>query len=136
MARCIPSLAEVGIYTYGNKSKNPNRPQVNYVVNVERIRDPQSNRGFKKTYADGRAGEVLDFVKEDPRMEAILDNIRIICHTHLRSPAADGHWLAIGIMDHHGHWIAPAVGELVCNALCRDGYKVNIAHYDLMTEVV
>lgn len=136
MPRVIPATAEVGIYTFGVKAKNPHRPQVHYLIDVAGLRDPMSNRGFKKSYADGRAGEVLEFVQEDPRMEAILDTIRILCHTHLRSNAADGKWLSIGIADYHGRWTSPAVGEIVTNALCRDGYRVNLAHYDLMTEVM
>jgi RNase adaptor protein for sRNA GlmZ degradation len=95
------------------------------------MRDPMSNRGFKQKFADGRPGEVQKFVAEDPRYDAILDTVKFLAHTQLRSAAATGKWLTISIRDHHGKWIAPAVGELLADALTRDGYKVHVYHQDL-----
>lgn len=129
--RTSANISEVGIYTFGSKVVTTNRPQVNYIIDVAGLRDPQSNRGFRRLYADGRSSEVVSYVKEDPRIPAILDTIKMLTHIHLRSQAADFKWLSFGIRDHHGTWIGPAVGEIATEALDLDGYKVNLFHYDL-----
>lgn len=131
--RVSPSESEIGIYTFGDKVVTTlPRPAVNYLIHVAGLRDPMSNRGFSKTYTDGRPIVVQDFVKEDPRYEAILDSVRFLAHVHLRSEARDNKWLSMAIVDHHGKWIAPAVGELVSHALDYSGYKVSLFHFDLM----
>lgn len=125
--------AEVGIYTFGKDS--PNRPStVQYIFEVAGLRDPQSNRGFSKTYKDGRPGEVQNYVEDDPRVKAIIQEIRAFAYMHLRSDAKDNKWLSFGIKDNHGRWIAPAVGELVAERLSQLKYGVYLCHCDLDKE--
>lgn len=123
--------AELGIYTYGRLVPREAPPMSQYVIDVAGLRDPLSNRGFKHKYSDGRPGEVQDFVREDSRMNAILDTVKLIAHMQLRSMAGDGKWLSFGIRDHHGKWIAPAVGEILADELSRAGYKVALHHHDV-----
>lgn len=135
MPRVAPTNAEVGLYTWGTKIVRQYHPSVNYAINVAGLRDPSSNRGFNKKYADGRPAEVCEFVKEDSRYEAISDTIQMLTHMHLRGEGRDNRWLSIGVVDFHGKWIAPAVAELVANELSQAGYRVSLFHYDLKGNV-
>jgi hypothetical protein len=129
--RVDPSQAEIGIYTWGTKIPREYVPVANYIVNVAGFRDPQSNRGFKKKFLDGRGGEIQEYVSEDPRFVAVSDTVLMLAYVHLRSEAKDNKWLSIGLTDYHGLWIAPAVGELVADLLSDLNYKVSLFHYDI-----
>jgi hypothetical protein len=129
MPRVDHAKAELGIYTFGKDS--PNRPgSVQYIIDCAGLRDPGSSGSLRKTYTDGRPGEVQQYVNEDPRVRAIIETIRTIAFMHLRSQGADGKWLSFGLQDHHGKWIAPAVGELAADALSNAGYGVSLHHSD------
>jgi len=124
--------ADIVLYTYGKKVKSKRSiPNVDYVIDVDGLRDPLSNRGFKRTHADGRPGAIQDFVKEDPRVGSIVDTVKLLGEVHLRSKARDHAWISVALRDHHGRWIAPAVGEIVAGALDSEGYKVYLSHVDL-----
>ena len=125
--RVAAGNAEVGVYTCGRDTQISTQ----YIIDVSGLRDPGSNRGFNVKYKNGLPGEVQDFVKEDSRVAAIVDTIHLITHLNLRSEAADGGWLAFMIRDHHGKWIAPAVGEIVADSLSNLGYKVSVIHWGL-----
>lgn len=131
MPRVAPSAAEIGIYTWGSKVPRSYTPIASYIVDVAGLRDPQSNRGFKKRHPHGCAGEIQEYVKEDPRYPAISDMVKMLAHLHLRSDAQDGKWLTIALVDFHGRWIAPAVAELVSDELSSAGFRVSCFHYDL-----
>lgn len=134
MPRVKPYEAQVGIYTYGEKGKAASVPNAQYVINVAGLRDPSSNRGYRQKYKDGRPGEIQDYVKEDPRVEAIVHQIKMLAHIGLRSDAQDGKFLSFALRDHHGVWIAPAIGEIVTDALDREGYAVALFHFELSKE--
>jgi hypothetical protein len=124
------SKAELGIYSFGKDS--PNRvPTCQYYIDVAGLRDPGSSGLIRKEYKDGRAGGVQSYIKEDPRVTAVIEQIRMIAFMHLRSQARDNKWLSFGLMDHHGRWIAPAVAELAAEELDRLAYDISVFHADL-----
>lgn len=131
--RVESSQAEIGLYTWGKKVSKTTVPLASYVIDVSGFRDPMSNRGFRKLYPDGRCGEVQKYVKEDPRYPAISDSVRMIAEMHLRGEGSDSKWVSIGIMDYHGLWIAPPIGELLADELDRAGFRVSLYHYDVLT---
>jgi hypothetical protein len=40
--------------------------------------------------------------------------------------------ISIGIADHHGKWIAPALTELAAKHITNCRYPVKVVHYDLL----
>ncbi len=133
MPRVEPGKADVGIYTCG-RDTSP-QPNVQYIIDVSGLRDPLSNRGFRHTEKDGRSLAVQKFVKEDSRIGAILSDVAMITHVTLQYNSSNPSWLAFSFRDHHGQWIAPAVGELVADHLCSLGYNVSVHHFGLMDRV-
>jgi hypothetical protein len=118
--------SQVSIYTYGKVS--PVQPGAAYVIDVMGLRDPMSNRGFRQRYEDGRPGEVQDYVKGDPRLQAIIDEVRLLAYLHV--DCEQDKWISIGVRDFHGKWISPAVGELIAEALDNLGYRTYVYHYE------
>jgi hypothetical protein len=129
MPRVAQNEAEVGIYTFGKLTEHP--PNWTYLIDVAGLRDPSSNRGFRKTYSDGRPGEIQTYMRDDPRVPAIIDTIKMITWMNLRSEARDNRWLSFGLRDHHGIWIAPPIGEIVADSLSNLGFKVSLFHHEL-----
>jgi RNase adaptor protein for sRNA GlmZ degradation len=130
MPRVDHSKAEVGIYTFAAES--PNRVATcQYLINVVGLRDPSSSGMIRSVHKDGRPGEVQDYIQEDPRVKAVVDQIRLLTYMHLKSEGRDGKWLSFGIHDHHGKWIAPAIGEIAARTLDTAGYHVSLFHADL-----
>lgn len=132
MPRVTLTQAEIALYTYGRKVKTGRVvPSSDYVIDVDGLRDPLSNRGFKNEFRDGRPVKVREFIKEDPRVPAIIDTVKLLVEAHVRSVGHDRTWVAISLRDHHGKWIAPAIGEVLADTLAADGYKVSLMHIDL-----
>lgn len=127
MSRASCTDAELGLYSYGRIAKGA-KPNVCYIIDVSGLRDPQTNRGFRNNYKDGRAGEVQKYVAEDPRIEAIVDQVKLLAEMHLRGNGADKQWLTFGFRDHHGRWTSPAVCEIVADVMDRSGFKVHVSH--------
>jgi hypothetical protein len=122
--------AEVGIYTFGRDSSNK-VSTTQYVIDVAGLRDPGSSGLIRSMHKDGRPGEVQAYINEDPRVKAVTDTIRMLAFMHLKSDGRDGKWLSFGLQDHHGKWIAPAIGEIAAGILDMAGYKVSLWHADL-----
>lgn len=132
MARTGVGQAEVGIYTYGKKTTTT-PPTTAYVIDVCGLRDPQASGDMRRANGDGRTIACQQYVKQDKRVEAIVDQIKLLAHMHKRSSAADQKWLSFAIADHHGRYLAPAIGELAANALSNMGFKVSCWHTELET---
>jgi RNase adaptor protein for sRNA GlmZ degradation len=130
MPRVDHKDAEVGIYTFGKDS--PNRVATcQYLIDVVGLRDPGTSGAVRKAYRDGRHEEVQTYIQDDPRVKAVIDQIRMFAYMHLKSEARDGKWLSFGIHDHHGKWAAPAIGEIAARVLDMAGYRVSLYHADL-----
>lgn len=124
--RVDPAAAQISLYTYGKISEH--QPGANYVIDVFGLRDPMSNRGFNKTFKDGRPKVVQDYVKEDSRVPAILDQVKLLAHLHIT--AGTEKWISLAFRDHHGLWIAPAIGEIAADMLDNLGYRVSLYHFE------
>ena len=136
----IKNNPDIGIYSYGSKSKS-GKPKAQFEVDVSKFRDPQGQKQFSGM--DGTNPLVRDWVKEDPRLETVVQQARILADDLIKSkPVNDGtktelksvsSWLSISFADIHGKWASPAVAELVANALEADGYKVYVKHFGIGT---
>lgn len=128
------STPEIGLYSYSSHSKE-SPPTAQYVIDVSHLRDPLSNRGFKNTEPDGCSPAVKKFVRDDPRVGAIVETVEMLAYMLLRSPGVDhktyaGTWLSVAFRDHHGRWIAPSVAEIVADKLS-PSYRVAVQHFEL-----
>lgn len=128
--RVIAGLGNAQLALYSAGLKTSPQPNSNYIINVADLRDPYSNRGFKFRHEDGRALEVQQFVEEDPRIDAIRQQVAILAHLNFRSGVTSP-WMSITFRDHHGIWIAPAVTELMADSLSNLGYAVSVHHFGL-----
>ena len=127
----------VGIYSFGVKGNIT--PKCQFTVDVTKFRDPSGQKQFKNL--NGIDPEVRDWVGEDARMAGVVENCLLIADDLLKPKAvADGEkttvapasaWLSIAFKDHHGRWAAPAVAELVAEALSKAGFTVATTHYGL-----
>lgn len=114
--------AEVVIYTYG-KMTTP-LPCVKYYVNVAQYRDPSGQKQLKAL--DGTALSVQEFMTADKRVPLLVSEIEALAHLHVRA-GKESH-ITVGLEDHHGKWIAPAIAELVAARLDKVGFRVATVH--------
>ena len=113
--------AHCSIYTFGCKRQSP--PNCHYTFDVTSFRDPAGQGNMR--HLDGRATIVRNFVAQETKLKDLLDLVEITLRDAI--PATGGKaWTTIGIMDHHGVWIAPAVGELLAEHL--DVYAPDIPY--------
>lgn len=119
------------IYTLGEKNPpagNTLRPSTaRYYFQVANFRDPQSKRGLR--LLDGRDEPVKKFVGADPRVKLIRDEVLSLAYTHIRGEKEA--FFSLALEDRHGKWIAPAIGEIVADALDDAGFKVVVVHRGL-----
>jgi hypothetical protein len=120
--------AQLALYSCGVET-DP-QPNANYIIDVSGLRDPLSNRGFRYTHNDGRALDVQKFVEEDPRIDAIRQQVAILAYLHFGG-RRDAPWMSLAFRDHHGKWISPAVTELMAESLSNMGYAVSVHHFAL-----
>jgi hypothetical protein len=129
MPRVIVGNGDIGVYSTGRVVKEAVNAQ--YVINVEGLRDPLSNRGFRFSKEDGRDREVMSFVEDDPRVSAIRDEVLLLAHLNFKAPGQTSAWISFLFKDVHGKWIAPAVAELIADSLIAANYKVSVHHWGL-----
>lgn len=126
MPRVDAVKAQIGIYTTGSTSKQPSGQ---YIIDVAGVRDPQSSGGFRKKYSNGLPEEVQAYVAEDPRVMAILEQAELLAYLHFKASWNQSiDWLSFVVRDHHGQWLAPAIGELLTKRLSDAGYYVFCSH--------
>ena len=130
----------IGVYSYPTKGLSGVTAQFEF--DVSGFRDPAGQKQFKGRTKLSEAGslvplngvdsEVYEWVAKDPRIPAIIGDCRILAEDQIR-PKADGKalsvWLSLSFKDYHGIWIAPAVAELVANALSDDGFNIVVHHF-------
>ncbi len=125
MPKVAEAQAEVIIYTYGKLTNYPPSPK--YVVNVSEWRNPECNKEVNQNM-DGRSPKVLIWMEEEKRVGLLSKAIKNLVNLHL-GPMKEAYF-SIGLMDHKGKWIAPAVGEILVRDLS-DRWKVAIKHFEL-----
>lgn len=114
--------AEVGVYSLCGDTKSP-IPNIEFDLNA--FRDPLGNLNLRKSCVDGRDPAVQDWIKVDPRYEALLNQCIILVKDHIHG---SGKWISIGFRDYHGTWISRAVATLIGRELGELGFKVGILH--------
>jgi hypothetical protein len=119
------SKAQVGIYSFGRlRGKQP--ASLRYAINCTNLRDPRGHKTLTIAHNDGRAEEVKSWIKDDPRLPAIIDTV--VMSVQLAIEAGEERYVTLGFWDHHGQWCAPAIAELVADELDRLGYNMYIQH--------
>lgn len=119
----------ITIHSYGSVTKN--KPACRYLIDVIKLRDPVGQKDFIVKDFLGTDRDVQDFVKEDERVPAIIDECVNIVAAHVGGNKEP--YVSIGFHDHHGRWIAPAVAELVADGLDAAGYPCAVTHHELET---
>jgi len=128
LERCELEKAHVLVVSFGRQ--HPKQPSaLRYVVNATGLRDPLGHKTFKNEKLNGADDEVVNWVAEDPRVPALCDTFRLIVDLGYEAQGDD--FVTIGVWDHQGKWIAPAVVESLANALEDGGYKVAVMHYGI-----
>lgn len=116
--------ADISIYTA--KSSRMGNIVAQYRSDLTHFRDPIGQSYLRKECVDGRDPAVREWISLDPRVDALIHAALMISHDIFKNQK--GVWASFGFTDHHGRWIAPAVGEIVGNALSEVGYKVCVNH--------
>lgn len=117
------SVPEAQIGLYAASERVGSMPQFpHYTFKVGQLRDPIGHAPFKGL--DGRDPEVRKWIQEDKRVKAIIDQVRMLAHDHIKT--AQQKWLSICFRDIHGKWISAALAEIVADAL--EEYKVCPIH--------
>ena len=130
----------IGVYSVGSKAKtSTDRQFAQFEFDVSHFRDPTGQKQFRGK--SGLAPEVQTWVKDDVRVPGLIQNCLILADDLVKPKAntegdttrmaAASQWLSFSFKDHHGIWAAPAIAELVANALSDAGYTVAVLHREL-----
>lgn len=127
--RCEIKDAQIGLYSFGRLQGN-SPSSLRYSINCSNLRDPQGHKNLTKLYGDGRAPEIMKWIKDgDDRVPAIIETV--ILAAELAIDGAGETYVTIGLWDHQGRWIAPAITELVADALDAKDFRVHVKHYGI-----
>jgi RNase adaptor protein for sRNA GlmZ degradation len=114
------TTARVGIFALNKWSSTTNQ----YEFDLTGFRDPQAKKDLRSLY--GTDPKVQEFIKADPRLEAVIDACRVLVRD---DDYRKGHYISFGFRDHHGRWISSAVAEIVGKILSDEGYNVYVSHF-------
>lgn len=128
---------QIGIYSYASTAQKSLAGQFEF--DVSQFRDPQGQKQFFGRDICGIDAEVRDWVGQDRRVPVLIKECRLLAEDLIRpkqtgvtngvtQEKAPCQWLSISFKDFHGKWIAPAVAELVANALSDDGFTITVYH--------
>jgi len=121
------SQLNITLHSFGDVTAN--KPAVQYLIDVRTLRDPVGQKKFVDADLDGTNKEVKNFVMEDERVVAITEECRNLVYSLVNS--ANVPYVSVGFLDYHGRWIAPAVCELVADALDEAGFPCSVSHHEL-----
>jgi RNase adaptor protein for sRNA GlmZ degradation len=113
------SKADVGVF-----SLNRHAPvHQTYEFDLRQFRDPQGKAELRFLF--GTDPKVIDFIKEDPRLGAIIETCRLLAHDAEKRKSS---YISFGFRDYHGRLISAAVAQLVGLALNDEDFNVHISH--------
>lgn len=128
----------IGVYSLGSVNGG-DRQFSQFEFRVDKLRDPCGQKQFYGM--SGRNVEVQTWLKVDERVDAITKECLLIADDLVKpKPREDGTrtevrpastWLSFAFKDFHGKWIAPAMAEIVAQALSDVGYTVALFHREL-----
>lgn len=121
----------IGVYSYpkdGHKTVTTGQ----FEFDVSTFRDPSGQKTFAGL--NGLDKYVIEWVGQDRRVAVLIRDCKLLAEDLVR-PKLDGksicEWFSIAFKDHHGKWIAPAIAEIVADALSNDGFNVAVYHSEL-----
>lgn len=131
------SKANIGVYSFGTKNVSGQKRQfAQFEFDVSKLRDPQGQKQFSGS--NGLDKKVQEWIKDDIRISGLVRECLLIADDLVKPKArVDGtktevtqvsSWLSFSFKDFHGKWTAPAIAEIVANALSEAGYNVAIFH--------
>lgn len=123
MAKVEAAIAQIIIYSL---KKDSVKVSLELDIDVSSFRDPLGHKTLTKEFNDGRAMAVRDWIKVDPRIPGLIESI--LLYTYDKLIHGKQRQLVIGFRDHHGKWIAPAVAEIVADALDKKAFTVGVLH--------
>lgn len=126
---------QIGVYSAGKRGGKATSGQFEFDVST--FRDPAGQSQFKGK--DGTDLAVREWIKKDSKIQALVNDCLILAddmikpkkHEGSSTPSAASAWLSFIFRDHNGVWTAPAIGEIVTDALIAKGYTVAVYHSDL-----
>ena len=133
--------ATTGIYSYG--SKTAVIPKTQFDFDLTKFRDPGGQKQFKDVVGTHETVKkwMIDDEDSAKQVNAIISDALLIADDLIKPKARmDGSkteiapisaWVSISFHDFHGKWAAPAVAELVADALDKAGYNICVTHYGL-----
>lgn len=113
------------IRLFAYPSGQVNAPLVRYATDVTRFRDPFGQDWLTSACADGTDTRVIDWIRSDPKIDALVDTFCLLARIHTGPPQNEPH-LSISLHDRRGRWIAPAVGRILLTALADRDYDVTL----------
>lgn len=124
--RTISETAEVVIYSMRTVS---NKFSPMFSFDVGKFRDPMGNTRLTSLYHDGQPVAVRDWIKEDPRMNGILEAVTMIATDRIKNSGRK--FLSFAFRDYHARWISRAIAEVVADKLGDEGFSVGVVHESL-----
>ena len=122
----IPAMAHVTIMSFPTKYPNP--PIMRYELDASKFRDPIGQAHLK--HLNGRSQVVQEFVAQDQRVSAFIDEMCAVIYATLRYGGET--YVSIGVHDTHGTFISPAIVEMLAGALRAEGVtQVHVSHLGL-----
>lgn len=106
---------------------NANVPLVRWSVDVSNYRDPIGQKHFK--HLNGKSEVVREFVAKDPRVKVVIEEFCTIAHVTIKE--AKESYVSFGLYDRHGLYIAPAIAEMLVEALRAEGFQVYAQHHEI-----
>lgn len=129
---------QIGVYSFGTVAQG-STGQFEY--DVTQFRDPGGQKQFEGM--NGTYPKVKQWMLQDRRVPIIIEDCLLLADDLVRAKQIDSNmtksvstWLSFAFKDFHGKWTAPAVAELVADALSDAGYVVVVYHASVPSEKV
>lgn len=116
--------ASITVHSYRN---NGYAPLIRWTCDASNFRDPIGQKQFK--YLNGKSESVRDFVAKDPRVKVVIEEFCALAHVVIKE--ANERYVSFGVSDRHGLYIAPAIVEMLADALRTEGFQVYVQHHEI-----
>jgi RNase adaptor protein for sRNA GlmZ degradation len=113
------SKSDVGVFSLNRHAPTHQM----YEFDLSHFRDPQGKPEMRFLF--GTDPKVIDFIKADPRLEAIVHTCRLLAHDAEKRKIS---YISFGFRDYHGRLISAAVAQIVGLALNDEDFNVHISH--------
>lgn len=118
----VPKSA-ITVHSY----RGGNGPLIRWSCDVSNFRDPIGQKQFK--HLNGKNEQVREFVAKDPRVKLVIEEFCALAHVVIKE--ANEPYVSFGVYDRHGLYIAPAIVEMLVEALRAEGFQVYTQHHEV-----